>query len=459
MGVLDNLAHAFNTFLDRDPIKSVAPFSGGNTELGAGYASNPSRARIGFAGERTVLSSIYLRMALDCSSVDMRHVKKDDQNRYVEDVISGMHQCLNVESNIDQSGSAFLLDLYLSLFEIGNIAILPIDMSAAPANGGLFDIFSWRLGIIRQWYPRHVTIEAYNDRTGRREQVTVEKRHVALLENPLYTVMNEPNSTLQRLVRKLALLDTADEAAASGKLDMFIQLPYPIRTEGRRQDARQRRDDIDAQLKDSKYGIAYIDATEKVTQLNRPAENNLLAQVEYLLKLLYTQLGLTPAVMDGTASEAEMLNYHNRTVAPILDAAASELRRKFLTKTARTQGHDVMYFRDPFKLVPMKDLAELADKFTRNEIVTSNEFRGFIGMRPVTNDPKADMLINSNLTVEQSQLQDQQVQQRLGTAPPADDPNAAVDPAEDAALTADEDMFASVNKTLDEVFASIGEDG
>ncbi len=459
MGVLDNLAHAFNTFLDRDPIKSVAPFSGGNTELGAGYASNPSRARIGFAGERTVLSSIYLRMALDCSSVDMRHVKKDDQNRYVEDVISGMHQCLNVESNIDQSGSAFLLDLYLSLFEIGNIAILPIDMSAAPANGGLFDIFSWRLGIIRQWYPRHVTIEAYNDRTGRREQVTVEKRHVALLENPLYTVMNEPNSTLQRLVRKLALLDTADEAAASGKLDMFIQLPYPIRTEGRRQDARQRRDDIDAQLKDSKYGIAYIDATEKVTQLNRPAENNLLAQVEYLLKLLYTQLGLTPAVMDGTASEAEMLNYHNRTVAPILDAAASELRRKFLTKTARTQGHDVMYFRDPFKLVPMKDLAELADKYTRNEIVTSNEFRGFIGMRPVTNDPKADMLINSNLTVEQSQLQDQQVQQRLGTAPPADDPNAAVDPAEDAALTADEDMFASVNKTLDEVFASIGEDG
>lgn len=459
MGILDSMAHAFNTFLDRDPIKSVAPFSGGNTELGAGYASNPSRARIGFAGERTVLSSIYLRMALDCSSVDMRHVKRDEQDRYVEDVKSGMHLCLNVESNIDQSGPAFLLDLYLSLFEIGNIAILPIDMSASPANGGLFDIFSWRLGIIRQWYPRHVTVEAYNDRTGRREQVTVEKRHVALIENPMYTVMNEPNSTLQRLVRKLSLLDTADEAAASGKLDMFIQLPYPIRTEGRRQDARQRRDDIDAQLKDSKYGIAYIDATEKVTQLNRPAENNLLAQVEYLLKLLYTQLGLTPGVMDGSATEEEMLNYHNRTIANVLETVASELRRKFLTKTARTQGHDVMYFRDPFKLVPMKDLAELADKFTRNEIVTSNEFRGFIGMRPAK-DPKADMLINSNLTVPQTQLpggtdiNGNQVQ----AGPAAADPNAPA-PTDGQDLGAEGDMIASMNKTLDEVFASIGEDG
>jgi hypothetical protein len=287
-------------------------------------------------------------------------------------------------------------------------------------------------------------VEAYNDRTGRREQVVVEKRHVALIENPLYSVMNEPNSTLQRLVRKLMLLDLVDEKVSSGKLDLLIQLPYPIRNEAREKDAEKRRRSIEGQLKDSTHGIAYIDATEKVTQLNRPIENNLLAQVERFLEQLYNQLGLTKGVMEGTAEEAEMLNYHARTVEPIIGAVAAEFRRKFLTKTARTQGHDVKYFRDPFKLVPMKDLAELADKLTRNEIVSSNEFRGFIGLSPVTDDPKADMLINSNLTVDQSRVQDQMVQEKLG---------AGEDIVEEEE---EDDPFEEVNKVLDDTFAMLG---
>jgi len=451
MGVGARIMHAYNAFLNRNPVQSPSPYSGEvNTELGAGYASSPFRARYGLSNDRSITQSIYLRMALDCASVDIRHVKLDEQDRYIQDVKSGMHNCLNVEANIDQSGTAFLLDLYLSLFEgDGTIAVMPVDMSAAPANGGLFDILTWRIGRVVQWYPRHVSIEAYNDITGRRERVTVEKRHVALIENPLGSVMNEPSSTLRRLTRKLALLDNVDEAVASGKLDMLIQLPYPIRGEGRRQDAKLRKTEIESQLKDSQYGIAYIDATEKVTQLNRPAENNLLKQIEYLMDLLYAQLGLTPAVMNGTAEEAEMLNYHNRTVVPVLDTVVAELKRKFLTKTARTQGHDVRYFRDPFKLVPMKDLAELADKFTRNEIVTSNEFRGFIGMRPVLDDPKADMLINSNLTVEQSQLQSQQVQEKLGSGDGEDIVDAEI-------VSEEDDAFAEVNKVLDDTFKQLG---
>lgn len=453
MGVGSRLRHAYNAFLNRERPSEVSPYSTAyDSQLGAGHSMNPMRSRFGFSGERSIISSIYTRLAVDAASVDLRHVKLDEQDRYVEDVKSGMHNCLNVEANIDQSGRAFLQDLYMSLYEGGHIAILPIDMSKAPKNGGLFDIESWRIGVVVQWYPRHVRVEAYNDRTGRREQVTVEKRHVALVENPFYTVMNEPNSTLQRLIRKLMLLDSVDEQQASGKLDMFIQLPYPIRSEGRRQDAKQRKQDIELQLKDSQYGIAYIDATEKVTQLNRPAENNLLAQVERLIELLYNQLGLTKGVMDGTAEEAEMLNYFNRTIEPTIGAVAAELKRKFLTKTARTQGHDVMYYRDPFKLVPMKELAELADKFTRNEIVSSNEFRGFIGMRPVTNDPKADMLINSNLTVEQSRLQEQLVQEKMG---------GADDDIVDAEIVEEDegDAFEEVNAVLDETFKMLGVEG
>jgi hypothetical protein len=362
---------------------------------------------------------------------------------------------MNVEANIDQSGWSFMLDLYLTLLEGGHIAAIPIDMSTAPANGGLFDVQTMRIGYVVQWYPRHVRVEAYNDRTGRREQVTVEKRFVGLVENPLYPVMNEPNSTLQRLIRKLNMLDQVDEKVSSGKLDMLIQLPYPIRSEGRRQDAMQRRRDIEYQLKDSTHGIAYIDATEKVTQLNRPLENNLLTQVERLLELLYSQLGLTKGVMDGTASEEEMLNYHARTIAPILEAVAGEFRRKFLTKTARTQGHDIMYFRDPFKLVPMKDLAELADKFTRNEIVSSNEFRGFIGMRPAK-DPKADMLINSNLTVPQTQLPQGTDVNGNQVGPGGEEDiidGEVISDSEDP-----EDPYKEVNAVLDDTFKMLGVD-
>lgn len=452
MGVGSRIRHAYNAFLNRSPADRISPYPGQvDTELGVGYSSSPFRTRFGFSGDRSIISSIYTRMAIDCASVDIRHVKKDEQDRYVEDVKSGMHNCLNVEANLDQSGFAFLIDLYLSLFEGGHIAVLPVEMSAAPMNGGLFDIQSWRVGTVVQWYPRHVRVEAYNENTGRREQVTVEKRYVALVENPLYPVMNEPNSTLQRLIRKLALLDVVDEKVSSGKLDMLIQLPYPIRNEARRQDAAQRRQDIEFQLKDSTHGIAYIDAQEKVIQLNRPIENNLLTQVERLLELLYSQLGLTKGVMDGTAEEAEMLNYHNRTILPILEAVTAEFKRKFLTKTARTQGHDVMFFRDPFKLVLMKDLAELADKFTRNEILSSNEFRGFIGMRPAK-DPKADMLINSNLTVPQTQLPS-------GTnvnGEPVEGDIVDAELVEDDDLAAEEDMIDSLNSTLDEVFKQIG---
>ena len=444
MGVTTRLAHAFNAFLNRDPVDKVSPYSGHNTELGAGSFGSPSRTRFGFAGERTVSAAIYMRLAIDAASIDLRHVKLDEQGRYVQDINSGLHDCLNVEANLDQSGRAFMQDLYLSMFESGDIAILPVDVSTRPGNGGLFDVQSWRVGRVVQWYPQHVRVEAYNEKTGRREQVTVEKRFVALIENPLYSVMNEPNSTLQRLIRKLSLLDMVDEQSSSGKLDMLIQLPYPIRSEARRNDANKRQKDIG-------YGIAYIDATEKVTQLNRPVENNLLKQVEFLLDLLYTELGLTPEVMKGTAQEAEMLNYFNRTIEPIIGAVAAELKRKFLTKTARTQGHDIMYFRDPFKLVPMKELAELADKFTRNEIVTSNEFRGFIGMRPSV-DPKADMLINSNLTVPQTQLAG------VETALPEAEGDEVVDAEliEDEDLDAEEGVIDSVNKTLDEVFSQLG---
>jgi hypothetical protein len=451
MGVGSRLKHAYNAFLNRSPADSVSPYSGRNTEVGVGYSSNPTRTRFGFAGERSIISSIYTRMAIDCSSVDIRHVKLDSQDRYESDVKSGMHNCLNIEANIDQSGRAFLQDFYMSLFESGHIAILPVDMSTAPSNGGLFDILSWRVGVVVQWYPQFVRVEAYNDKTGRREQVLVDKRHVALIENPLYSVMNEPNSTLQRLIRKLSLMDGSDEKTFSGKLDMLIQLPYPIRGEGRQEDARKRRAALEEQINNSALGVGWIDATEKVVQLNRPVENNLLKQVEYLLELLYTQLGLTPAVMNGTAQESEMLNYFNRTIEPVLGALSSELKRKFLTKTARTQGHDIMYFRDPFKLVPMKDLSELADKLTRNEIVTSNEFRGFLGLRPVTNDPKADMLINSNLTVAQSQLQDQVVQEKLGGDAAAGNGDVPVDDGGDA--------FEEVNKVLDDTFKMLGVSG
>lgn len=392
MGAIARLKHAWNAFLDQD-----TSFRGHSRDWGASYGVRPDRVRLRISNERSIISSIYTRLSVDVASVDIRHCRLDVQGRYIEDIAtSGLHQCLNVEANVDQSGRAFRQDAVLTLFDEGVIAIVPVDTSLSPEGAGSVDIHTMRVGKIVQWFPRHVRIDLYNDQTGRREEVTLEKKAVAIIENPLYGVMNEPNSTLQRLIRKLNLLDSVDEQSSSGKLDLIIQLPYVIKSEARRQQAEQRRQDIEFQLKGSKYGIAYTDGTEKVVQLNRPAENTLLKQVEYLTVMLYGQLGLTPGIMDGTADEATMLNYNNRTVEPVLGAFADEMKRKFLTKTARTQGQTVEYFRDPFKLVPMSQLAELADKFTRNEIVTSNEFRGFIGMRP-SSDPKADELRNSNM--------------------------------------------------------------
>ena len=398
MGVLASLKHAWNAFTDQnEDYRSHSP------DLGPVYSMKPDFRRFGVTNERSIVASIYTRVAIDVAQIDIRHILLDEAGRYADEVHDSLHNIFNVEANIDQAARHFKQDIVHSMFESddGSIALVPIDTNISPEGGGSLEILTMRVGRIVQYYPRHVRVECYNDRTGRREELTLAKKAVGIIENPLSSVMNSPNSTLQRLMRKLSLLDAVDEQTSSGKLDIIVQLPYTIKSESRRKQAMQRRADMEFQLKDSKYGIAYADATEKITQLNRPAENNLLKQVEYLTEMLYAQLGITAEVMNGTADEKAMLNYMNRTVEPILTAIVEEVRRKFLTKTARTQGHDIMFFRDPFKLVPMSELAELADKFTRNEIVTSNEFRGFIGMRP-SKDPKADELRNSNLTRSQT---------------------------------------------------------
>lgn len=391
MGFRDRLMHAWNAFTDQNEDYRVQPY-----DMGAAYGSRPDRLRFRINNERSIIAAIYTRIAVDVAQIDIRHVKTDSAGRYSEDYKSGLHNVFTVEANVDQGARHFKQDIVQTLFDEGVIALIPIDTNVSPENNGSLDIETMRVGIIKQWYPRHVRVEAYNDRTGRREEITLAKSAVGIVENPLFTVMNEPNSTLQRLIRKLNLLDSVDEQSSSGKLDMIIQLPYVIKSENRRQQAEQRRKDIEFQLKDSKYGIAYTDGTEKITQLNRPAENNLMKQIEFLTEMLYGQLGITAEVMNGTADEKAMLNYMNRTIEPILTAIVEELRRKFLTKTARTQGQDIMFFKDPFKLVPMSDLAEMADKFTRNEIFTSNEIRQFVGAKPST-DPKADQLRNSNM--------------------------------------------------------------
>lgn len=435
MGAIARLKHAWNAFVDQDDT-----FRGSYNDWGSSYGIRPDRFRSRISNERSIISAIYVRLAIDVASVDIRHARLDEEGRYVEDVKSGLQNCLNLEANIDQSGRFFRQDLAMTLFDEGTIAIVPVDTSINPAGAGSVDIQTMRVGRIVQWYPRHVRVDLYNDQTGRREEVTLEKRAVGIVENPLYSVMNEPNSTLQRLIRKLNLLDSVDEQSSSGKLDMIIQLPYVIKSESRRLQAEQRRKDIEFQLKGSQYGIAYTDGTEKITQLNRPAENNLLKQVEYLTEMLYSQLGITAEVMNGTADEKAMLNYINRTIEPVLGAIADELKRKFLSKTARTQGQSIEYFRDPFKLVPMSDLAELADKFTRNEIVSANEFRGFIGMKP-SKDPKADKLMNSNMP----QPPEPSTVVPDTTPVPAEEDNSDVQGA-----------FAGINDTLDEVFKELG---
>lgn len=349
-----------------------------------------------FGSERSIISSIYTRLGIDCAAIDILHVRVDDEKRYQEDVPSGLNNCLTVEANIDQGARAFRQDVYMTLFDKGVIAVVPVDTTINPSISGAFDVQTLRVGHVVAWKPTQVQVSVYNEKTGLREDVWLEKKFTAVVENPLYSVMNEHNSTLQRLIRKLNLLDGIDEAASAGKLDMIIQLPYVIKSESRKQQAEQRRALLEQQLENSKYGIGYIDGTEKITQLNRPLENNLLKQIEYLTNQLYVQLGLTPEVMNGTADEAAMKNYDNRTTEPIVQAFVEAMKRAFLTRTARTQGQSIMAFRDPFRLVPITDIAEIADKFTRNEIASANDIRTAIGWKP-SKDPKADQLINSNM--------------------------------------------------------------
>lgn len=388
MGILGRIQHAWNAFLNVDERR--------NFDDGPEYGNRPDRSRFTYSNERSIISSIFVRLGIDVAGLEWRHVRRDKDDRYESDMISGLNECFTVSPNLDQGPRSFKQDAAMTLFDQGTIAIVPVETTIDPNNSGSFDIKSLRVGRIVSWKPHKVRVEVYNQDSGRRQEVTLDKSYVAIVENPLYSVMNEPNSTLQRLIRKLNLLDAVDEQSSSGKLDMIIQLPYVIKSESRRQQAEQRRKDIEHQLKGSQYGIAYTDGTERITQLNRPSENNLLKQVEYLTQMLYGQLGLTESVMNGTADEKAMLNYYNRTVEPIVEAILESMRKTFLTKTARTQRQWILAFRDPFKLVPITDVAEIADKFTRNEIATSNEIRQAIGMKP-SKDPDADKLKNSNM--------------------------------------------------------------
>ena len=390
MGIRDRLQHAWNAFVYNDNTY-VDP-----QNLGGLSTYKPDRVHFSRGVERSIVTSVYNRLALDVSSIAIKHVRLDENGRFKEEVDSGLQNCLNVEANIDQTGRAFLQDVVMSMLDEGCVAIVPVDTTIDPAKSGSYEINTMRTGKILEWYPAHVRVRVYNDKKGIHEEIVLPKSAVAIIENPLYAVINEPNSTMQRLIRKLNLLDVVDEQTSSGKLDLIIQLPYVIKTDARRKQAEERRKDIEMQLSGSKYGIAYTDGTERITQLNRPAENNLMKQVEYLTGMLYSQLGLTQSIMDGSADDKTMLNYYNRTVEPILAAITDEIKRKFLTKTARAQKQTVMYFRDPFKLTPVVDLAEIADKFTRNEIMTSNEIRQIVGMKPAK-DPSADELRNKNL--------------------------------------------------------------
>jgi hypothetical protein len=393
------IKHAYSAFSRNEPEKqgrirpspqkSLAGFGSSNTY-------RPDRTRLSFSNERSIVAGMYTRLSIDAASIDIRHIRMDQNRRYIEEMKSGLNECLNVQANIDQKARQFRQDIFMSIFDSGVIAIVPVITDNDPDDTGTYDIRNMRVAEITQWFPKHVEVNLYNEETGLKELVTMPKTSVAIVENPLYNVMNEPNSTLQRLIHKLNLLDAIDEQSGSGKLDLIIQLPYVIKSDERRAQAEKRRADIEMQLQGSKYGIAYTDGTEKVTQLNRPSENNMLKQVEYLTSMLYGQLGLTESVFNGTADEKTMLNYHNRTIEPLLTAVTEAMRATFLTKTARTQYQSVEFFRNPFRLLGLQELAELADKLTRNEIMSSNEFRGVLAMKPV-DDPKADELRNKNL--------------------------------------------------------------
>lgn len=384
------LKNAFNAFMNRDQTSHFR-------DIGFGYAYRPDKPRLSGRVEKTIVNSIFNRIALDVAAINIQHCRLDDNNRFDDVISSGLNDCLTLGANIDQTARSFIQDVAMSMFDEGSVAIVPVDTDRDPLKTDSYDILSMRTGKILEWYPAHVKVRVYNDRTGNKEDIVLPKNDVGIIENPFYAVMNSPNSTAQRLMRKLSLLDVTDEQTASGKLDLIIQLPYVVKSEARRQQAEAKRKDIEDQLSKSRYGVAYTDSVERITQLNRPIENNLLKQIEYLTNLLYSQLGITQSIMDGTADEKTMLNYTNRTVEPVVSAIVDELKRKFLTKTARSQKQTIMYFRDPFKLVPINNIAEIADKFTRNEIMTSNEIRQIVGMKP-SSDPKADELINSNIS-------------------------------------------------------------
>lgn len=396
MGVRDRIAHAWNAFRG-DSNSSQDTYQAQQVQtVGPGYSYKPDRVRMRYSNERSIIASLYTRLAVDASGVKLKHVKLDDNGMLASIMPSGLNNCLTVEANLDQGARAFSIDMWMTLFDEGTIAIVPVDTTLDPNITGSYDINSLRVGRIVQWYAQHVRVSVYNEKTGKREEIVLSKKFVAIVENPFFSVMNEQNSTLQRLIRKLNLLDAIDEQSGSGKLDIIIQLPYTIRSETRQAQAEKRRKDLEVQMSNSKYGIGYTDATEKITQLNRPAENNIMSQVEYLTNMLYGQLGLTPAIFDGSASEAAMLNYYSRTIEPLLDAVKEAINRTFLTKTARSQKQSVEYYRDAFKLVPISQLGDIADKFTRNKILTSNEIRGIVGFAPI-DDPSANMLDNPNM--------------------------------------------------------------
>lgn len=388
MNIGSRLKHAWNAFLNRDPP--------GSRYYGGGYSYRPDRMRFSRGSERTIINAIYNRIALDAASITINHVKLDENNRFDSIIDSGLNYCLNIEANADQTGRGLIQDIVMTFLEEGVAAVVPEKTNFDPRYSNSYEIYSMRVGVPVEWYPNHVRVRLFNELTGQKEEITFPKKMVALIENPFYAVMNAPNSTMQQLVRKLALLDVVDEQAGSGKLDMIIQLPYVIKSPARREQAEQRRAEIEKQLSGSKYGIAYTDGTERIVQLNRSLENNILKSIEYLTNMVYSQLGVTQEILNGTADEKTMNNYMNRIIEPVVSAIADEFKRKFLTKTARTQGQSIMFFRDPFRLAPVSMIAEMADKFTRNEIMTPNEFRQVIGMKP-SKDPKSDQLANRNI--------------------------------------------------------------
>lgn len=399
------IKHAWNAFMNRDPTVYYK-------DIGPGYSYRPDRVQFSRGNERSIVTSVYNRIALDAAAISIEHVKLDGDGRYLSTIVSGLNNCLTLEANIDQSSRAFIQDIVMSMLDEGSVAIVPVDTIGDPETTGSYDIKTMRTGKILDWYPEYVKVQVYNERTGKKEDIIVRKRNVGIVENPLYAVINEPNSTNQRLIRKLNILDAIDNQSGSGKLDLIIQLPFVVKTETRRQQAELRRKEVENQLAGSKYGVAYTDGTERITQLNRPVTNNLMSQIEYLTNMLYSQLGITQSILDGTADEKTMLNYYNRTIEPIISAIVDEMKRKFLTKTARSQSQSILFFRDPFKLVPVSELAEIADKLTRNEISTSNEMRQIMGWKP-SEDPRADELRNKNLSAPSGEDQALSVKEEM----------------------------------------------